>query len=123
MLQPIFGDIRIEPRIVDNRWKVQHEYEPQCQSCQARGKKEPSILPHQFQHGENIARLKPSSGWESASHSLILPALVIHVPPRIDHVSPAAYDERLTLHGRTCFLRSATRPLAASETFRRRRGR
>jgi cellulose synthase/poly-beta-1,6-N-acetylglucosamine synthase-like glycosyltransferase/spore germination protein YaaH/peptidoglycan/xylan/chitin deacetylase (PgdA/CDA1 family) len=66
MLQPVFGDIGIEPRIIYDRRKVQRKDQPQRQRRQRRREKEPSILSHQFQHAENIARLESSSVWESA---------------------------------------------------------
>jgi hypothetical protein len=56
--QPVHGDIGIEAGIIDEAGKVKSKHKPQRQPRQASRKKEPSILPHQFQHAENIARLE-----------------------------------------------------------------
>src|SRR5258706_1399411 len=61
MLQPIHRDISIETRIVHDTGEAEHKKKSQRQRRQARREKEPSILPHQFQHAENISRLESSS--------------------------------------------------------------
>jgi hypothetical protein len=49
-VQPVRGNIGVEARIVNDGRKTKHKEQPQRQRRQARSKKEPRILPHQFEH-------------------------------------------------------------------------
>jgi len=63
MLEPVHGNVGIEPRIVHDGGNVEHKEKPQRQRRQACREKEPGILPHHFEHGENIARLRSCSSF------------------------------------------------------------
>lgn len=55
VLEPVAGEIGIDPRIVGNGWEIHEEEQPQKQSSQKDSKKETRMSAHQAEHRGNIA--------------------------------------------------------------------